>query len=359
MNRDREWDRVADHAGSIELKGFNRTLAEVEWLLLVLILVYMAMPTRPIEYPLRIVGAGAAFALFVLSFRYVNLFTFPARWKLTIETWAMLALTSVAVWNTGKVDSPLLNLFLLVIIFCALSLGKLITALELALIASFYLLAAYHTPGVEFFEYQNFSELMLKFAPFVLVAYAASLLGADLNLARSIVEQQAETDDLTGLYNMRAFQQAVARQERAARRDAQPFSVLMIDIDNLKAVNDRYGHEIGSKSIRAVADAIAAGVRATDVVARYGGDEFIVMLPNANEAAARMVGERIMKQVEWVMITAHGDQVGLSVSVGLATFPLMASGAESLLRNADMALYASKRGGRNRLSSYDDAFDGP
>jgi len=346
---------AAETASSIELKGFNRTLAEIEWLLLVLILVYMVLPTQPIEQPLMIVTGGAAFAAFVVGFRYVNLFTLPTRWKLTIETWAMLALTALAIWNTGKIDSPLLNLFLLVVIFSALTLGKLVTLLEVLLIASFYLLAAYHSLGNELFVYETFGQLMLKFSPFVLVAYVTSLLAADLGFARSVAEQQAETDALTGLANMRAFHQAMAREERRSRRSERPFSVIMIDIDNLKIINDHHGHDIGNQAIRAVADAITNGVRASDVVARYGGDEFIVMLPNAPESAARAAGDRIMRHVSGTVIDAHGKQVSVSVSMGLATFPVMAAEAESLLRHADKALYASKRAGRNRLSIYSEA----
>jgi len=347
-------NNLIDTPSSIELKGFNRTLAEIEWLLLVLILVYLVLPADPIEQPLRILGSGALFAAFVVSFRYINLFTLPTRWKLTIETWAMLALTCVAVWHTGKVDSPLLNLFLLVVIFSALTLGKLITLLEVALIASFYLLAAYSTRGEAIFSYQSFSHLMLNFAPFVLVAYVTSLLAADLGFARSAAEQQAETDALTGLPNMRAFNQAMARHERQARHNETPFSVLMVDIDNLKIINDHHGHDVGNKAIRAVADAISTGIRASDVVARYGGDEFIVMLPKAPESVARAAGERIMKHVKNAQVNAHGNQVGISVSMGLATYPVMADEAESLLRNADKALYASKRAGRNRLSIYSE-----
>jgi diguanylate cyclase (GGDEF)-like protein len=344
------WGREAP--GSIELKGFNRTLAEIEWLLLVLILVYMALPDEPVDYPLRVLTAGAVFAVFVVGFRYANLFTLPARWKLTIETWAMLALTAVAVWHSGKVDSPLLNLFLLVVIFSALTLGRLITLLELALITSFYLLAAYAVEGSEIFRYEIFSSLMLRFAPFVLVAYVTSLLAADLGLARAFVERLADTDELTGLSNMRAFNQAMARHERLARQRDEALSVLMVDIDNLKAINDHHGHDTGNLAIRRVANAIKSSVRSNDVVARYGGDEFIVLLPAAPEAAARRAGERILRHIAEEPVEGVNGPAGVSVSIGLATFPVMAKGMEELMHRADQALYASKRAGRNRLSTY-------
>jgi diguanylate cyclase (GGDEF)-like protein len=344
--------QTGSSGGPLELKGFNRTLAEIEWLLLVLILVYMTLPDEPIQQPLTILAAGALFAVFVVGFRYANLFTLPARWKFTIETWAMLALTAVAVWHTGKVDSPLLNLFLLVVIFSALTLGKVVTLLELGLVTSFYLLAAYSSDGSQIFEYEMFSSLMLRFAPFVLVAYVTSLLAADLGFARAHVEQLAGTDSLTGLSNMRAFNQALTRHERSARRRHQPLSVLMVDIDNLKAINDHHGHATGNLAIRNVAAAIKASVRANDVVARYGGDEFIVLLPSAPEAAARNAGERILRRASAQPIDGTKGPVSVSVSIGLATFPVMAGEVEELLRHADQALYASKRAGRNRLSVY-------
>jgi diguanylate cyclase (GGDEF)-like protein len=264
----------------------------------------------------------------------------------------MLGLTSIAVWNTGKVDSPLLNLFLLVVIFSALTLGKLITLLELCLITSIYLLAAFSVDGTEIFRYEIFSRLMLNFAPFVLVAYVTSLLAADLGFARAQVELMAETDELTGLSNMRAFNHALLRQERVARKHEQPLAVLMIDIDNLKAINDNHGHDVGNEAIRTVATAIKDSLRTDDVVARFGGDEFIALLPRAPESAARRAGERILARVAEHPIDTGSTRIGISVSIGLAASPVMAGDAEELMRNADQALYASKKAGRNRLSTF-------
>ncbi len=341
-----------EQLSSLELGGFNRTLAEIEWLLLVLILVYMALPDEPVDRPLHILLSGAVFAAFVVGFRYVNLLSLPARWKFVIETIAMIALTAVAVWNTGRVDSPLLNLFLLVVIFSALTLGRLVTLIELGVITAFYLYGAYSVDGSHIFSYSVFSHLMLEFAPFVLVAYVTSLLAADLGFARAHVQQLADTDPLTGLSNMRAFKNALSRRQRLASNEDEPLSVLMVDVDNLKIINDRHGHGTGDVAIRTVAEAIKASVRADDLVARYGGDEFVVLLSSAPQHAAQSAGERILAHITKQPIKAGKDRLGISVSIGLATQPMMAGQIEDLLHYADQALYESKRGGRNRISIY-------
>lgn len=338
----------------IELRGFNRTLAEIEWLLLVLVLVYLVLPEEPIEQTLGIAGAVAVFAVFILGFRYLNLFTLPARWKLTIETWAMLAFTAFVVWHTGKVDSPLISLFLLVIVFSALTLGKLITLLEVALIASFYLLAAYTVDGAELFAYSTFSRLMLLFAPVALVAYVTSLVASDMSFSRTFVQRLSETDELTGLPNMRAFSVALNRHRDSAVMRDRPFGLMMVDADNLKEVNDRYGHSVGNQVIRAVAEGIRRSIRSADLVARYGGDEFILLLPDTTEQAAREAGERIRMMVASTLIDTGKDAVTTTVSIGYATYPSMATEVDDLMVRADEALYASKRAGRNRIFAFSE-----
>jgi diguanylate cyclase (GGDEF)-like protein len=156
------------------------------------------------------------------------------------------------------------------------------------------------------------------------------------------------TDDLTGLGNTRHFHRSLAE----ALTRGGPVSLVVLDLDHFKAVVDRYGHLAGSRSIAQIGRAIARLVRPGDVAARYGGDEFVVVLPDTDAEHAYAIAESIRKAIEaceWL----EGEDVDLSrvtASVGVAAFPLHAGDAESLFRKADAAMYAAKRAGKNRVT---------
>ena len=131
-----------------------------------------------------------------------------------------------------------------------------------------------------------------------------------------------------------------------AERDGQPISVLFVDMDHFKAINDKYGHACGDHCLRAVAQALRASLGEGDLLGRYGGEEFIAVLPARGGAAARMVGEQLRADVEGLMLEWEGQPLRLTVSVGVATRLRDELPAETIDR-ADKALYAAKRGGRN------------
>lgn len=156
------------------------------------------------------------------------------------------------------------------------------------------------------------------------------------------------TDDLTGLGNTRHFHQSLAQ----VMTGGEPVSLVVLDLDNFKAVVDRYGHLAGSRSIAQIGRIIGRLVRPGDVAARFGGDEFVIVLPDTDATHAYPLAESIRKAIEaceWL----EGEDVDLSrvtASVGLATFPVHATDAEGLFRQADAAMYAAKRSGKNRVS---------
>lgn len=340
-----------------ELKGFSRSMAELQWLLLILVILYFFIPIRPIDNHDGLILTMVCYSGFVLLFRYLNFQARESSMKLAMETWAMVSFITIVLWYTGKVDSPLLNLYLLVIIACAITLGKIMTLLEVALIACCYLYMGYSTYSEALFAPQTFTTLMAKFSPFLLVAYVTSMLAADILQAKKRITLLSQTDDLTGLLNMRAFNLVLEKEIARAARYAQQFTVIMIDVDGLKNVNDRYGHTTGSRLIRIIAQSIKECVRTSDVLARYGGDEFVIMMAHTSTEHARTAAERIRTAVNNTAFDMKGVRIASTVSVGIASFPECVQDAAEVLDKADIALYQSKQGGRNKVTYYDKAME--
>ena len=161
--------------------------------------------------------------------------------------------------------------------------------------------------------------------------------------------QSALRDPLTETGNRIAMEQTLKREVDIARRTLQPLSVLMVDIDHFKRINDSHGHLVGDEALKAVATALKDSLRNVDMVFRYGGEEFMVLLSNTSREAASMVGERLRMAVLGIQYLVENRAIELSVSLGCSTL-LPGESMESLLRRADKALYISKRDGRNRLS---------
>ncbi|MFQ5660943.1 MAG: GGDEF domain-containing protein [Gammaproteobacteria bacterium] len=338
----------------LELKGFTRSIAEIEWLLLILVILYFVSPGAKITDPYGVVLSMVAFAVFTLGFHYLNFFTLPARWKIAIETWAMILFLTWVLWNTGKVDSPLLNLYLLVIIASALSLGRLVTFLEFALITAVYFYLDYHVYGRDIFSAADFSDFMTKFAPFLLIAYVTTMLASDVQYGKELFRHLSETDEMTGLLNKRSFNMTLIKEVKKAARYSRPFSIMLVDADNLKQVNDRFGHEAGDRLIKMLANTMQECLRISDVVARYGGDEFIILLPETDYKHARDASERIRSAVDHTSFDMNGDRVTTTVSVGVAGYPEDATDIKELVEKADKALYRSKNSGRNKVTLFSE-----
>lgn len=210
-----------------------------------------------------------------------------------------------------------------------------------------------HVHGVVFVRleqsYRAFSEQEIRFCRLMADIAGKALQRAD-HLAE--VSEAARRDPLTGLYNVRAFRQAMTDEIVRSERTGAAFSLVMIDIDFMKHINDTYGHPIGDQVLRNVAHTLTEQVRQVDVVARYGGEEFGVLLAEASGPRAMIVAERIRHQIE----ARHHDGVreAVTVSMGLAAYPDDASSCTDLIRAADQALYASKHQGRNRIMRYNE-----
>ncbi len=165
-------------------------------------------------------------------------------------------------------------------------------------------------------------------------------------------ENLALTDSLTGLYNRRVFMEVAEKELNRAMRLGEPFSILMLDLDNFKKVNDTYGHDVGDIVLRHVANILKENLRKMDLIARWGGEEFIVMLPNTSLEGAYKVGEKLRKAVEQNPIELrNGEKLKITVSIGISSFRNHKS-LEDIIREADIALYGAKKKGKNRVEIY-------
>jgi len=194
-------------------------------------------------------------------------------------------------------------------------------------------------------------------SPSVRASLGALLEPAALAFDNALRMQRAEalsvTDDLTQLYNSRYLTQVLRRETKRASRNGRPLSLLFIDLDGFKNVNDIHGHLCGSRALVEVAAVIKATARETDVVARFGGDEFALVLPDTGSEGAVSVGERIRDRIsEHRYLTGEGLSVHVTASVGVATLPDVAASADGLMRAADRAMYWVKEHGKNGISVF-------
>jgi diguanylate cyclase (GGDEF)-like protein len=182
----------------------------------------------------------------------------------------------------------------------------------------------------------------------------ASHLAVSLSNARMVrkLETMATTDGLTGLLNKRAMLDTAAQKIAAAARFDRTLALLMADIDFFKKVNDTHGHDMGDRVIRGLGDVLRRQKRATDVVARFGGEEFVVLCEQTDEAGAMLLGDRIREELGKTSFRVPGGVLSVTCSIGVATFPAAGSDWESLFKAADDALYVSKRSGRNRCTAW-------
>ena len=168
-------------------------------------------------------------------------------------------------------------------------------------------------------------------------------------IALTDAERLAQTDPLTGVLNRRSLVERLEAACLRARARGLPIALLFIDLDHFKEINDSYGHQAGDACLRAIIDPIHAELRQSDVIGRYGGEEFVVILSSADISAAGPIAERIRNRVSEVRVGGFGPPIGLTCSIGVATSDTLGVWGEHLIARADAAVYDAKRSGRNRV----------
>jgi diguanylate cyclase (GGDEF)-like protein len=177
---------------------------------------------------------------------------------------------------------------------------------------------------------------------------------AAISIENARLFELATTDGLTRLYVNRYFQLFFDNEIHRSSRHKKRFSIIMMDIDNFKSFNDTYGHQMGDKVLKTLADATKKICRAEDILARYGGEEFVILLPEASSQQALVVAEKIRACVARLEIPHGRGTMRVTASLGVSEYPRHGEDKESLIHCADTALYTSKHRGKNRVTLYDE-----
>ncbi len=256
---------------------------------------------------------------------------------------------------TGREESPFFFVFPLIVAGAALVITTRATLLLLAGATAGYLVAVFlgRTASI---ETDSIARLAVSLAALVLLAYVAVVIAREHRTTLGAAMRLATRDPLTGLVNRSVLFSAIEREIARSTRSGRGFCLLMMDLDELKAINDQFGHFEGDRVLRQVGEVIRSGVRRIDVAARYGGDEFVALLPETDPTGGYVLAEKIRQGVAELGSTVLGRRATLSV--GVVSWPRDGRTADELLVSADQAMYASKRLGRNRVMGVPAAVGG-
>ena len=271
------------------------------------------------------------------------------RLRLPLEAAIVLVFLTALIIMTGGQESPYFFGYILLVGAAALSVSEL-GGVALAVISSVayvsaVIVAAAGTPLTT----DAMGVVAFNLISIALVMYVAAVIGREQRRAHEEALRLSRFDSLTTLYSRDYFTSELEQEILRATRTGRPFAVAMLDLDGLKAANDRFGHDWGDNLLKAVADVLRGDVRVTDVAARYGGDEFVLMLPETDLSGAILVAEKVRVDIARVALPYNGQVVRTSASIGIVTFPHDGRTSAELLRRADLAMYEAKRRGRDQI----------
>lgn len=309
-------------AGSATQGFASKAVLGLELLALAIGVLQFAFAPATVANP---VLAGVALALLSFSILLVRLtpaLQRPVARQHAIAIVATLLYVTLIAFATGAAHSALVALYLVPLAIAALAFGRWwLVALVAIVIALLGMLLGSLTPQVAVAGAQ-FAVLMLsKLMPGVAMALILGALIEQMQSAAQRISDLAASDQLTGLLNLRAFEDVLQQEHRKAERFGRPYTLAMIDVDNLGYVNDTLGHEAGSEVITSVAAAIGRSIRGSDVAARVGGDDFVVLLTEADEAMGAAIAQRIRNNIYASTISVANRLIRANASVGTASFP--------------------------------------
>jgi diguanylate cyclase (GGDEF)-like protein len=281
-----------------------------------------AFASQTVKQPLLAVGALALLILSMLITRSIPALQRPFARQHWIDVITLTIAVTALCAATGAVRSSLLSLYAIPLAAIAVAFGSWWLVVLLAVvIATLGLLLGALTPGTYIGDPEFLTLLFSTFAPATAVALLVAALIARMHSAVQRISDLASTDALTGLLNLRAFEEVLQQEHRKAERFSRPYTLAVIDVDNLAQVNEMLGHEAGSQVLGTVASAITRSIRSSDVAARLGGDEFIVLLVEADAQTGAAIAQRIRNNVYAGTVSVANRLIRANVNVGTANFP--------------------------------------
>ncbi|UFS71805.1 GGDEF domain-containing protein [Geomonas sp. RF6] len=332
--------------------GYHKTFGTVSYLLVTLALLDLAVS------PLSGSEAGVPCVCCAILLAYywgtglMRITPENGRSRTLLDLFVLLFFVTGICSFTGKTASPFYPLNYLILMAGALTQGA----------RSSYLLAAFSISCCAILaatEGDDAARTLVghlpEFVSFALITHLGALLAGEAGRARREVERLSLTDDLTSLHNMRSFHALAEQQEKMAKRYSKAFAICMLDSDNLKRINDRFGHMAGTELIKWTARIIEKNIRECDVAARFGGDEFIILYSEHDKHQIFPAVERIVHAMATTPFFFEGHRLTCTVSAGLASFPEDGSSLKEVMANADIAVYQSKERGKNQATMYGSA----
>ncbi len=335
----------------VPVRTYDRVVRIVSWVFLLTTTIIVAVsglwaPSQP-----TILTLLALAGLFVLVIHDLMPSQVLGAAKFIVEGSVAITVATLLVALTGGVESPFFFIYPLIVGGAALVVSPPITVGLVAAASVGYVLAVVvGTPPGGVGPLAT-AVVGTNLVAMLLLAYAAMVIAREQRRSRDAAIRLSTVDPLTSLFNRAFLFAALEREIARSARSGRGFCLLMMDLDELKAINDRFGHFHGDRVLRGVGEVIGDGVRRIDTAARYGGDEFVVLLPETDPTGAYVLAEKIRVGVGEIALDGDAAEVRPSLSVGVVSYPEDGLTADALMISADGAMYTSKRSGKNRVSA--------
>ena len=335
--------------GGVPPGAYDRVVRIVSWVFILATLTIVAVTGLWLDTQPAIFALLAAAGVFVLVVHDLLPTGALGTAKFVLEGSVAVTFATLLVVLTGRDQSPFYFTFPLIVGGAALVVSPRVT-FGLAAAACIAYLFAIAPPGAGGLQPRTVAIVGINVTALILLAYVAMVIAREQRRARDAAIRLSTIDPLTGLFNRTFFFAAVEREIARSARSGRGFCLLMMDLDELKLINDRHGHFFGDRVLRGVGEVIRSGGRRIDTSARYGGDEFVVLLPETDPTGAYVLAEKIRLGVADLRVDVAGSMIQPSVSIGVVSYPEDGRTSDELMITADASMYHSKRAGKNRVT---------